>query len=79
LNEVPFRDGRLTADIPATARIRIRAAGYQIVMKSVFMDYQPLLSSMLNTRSEQLGEWVTFQRTRELLRDVRLEFRMTKQ
>jgi hypothetical protein len=79
LNEIPFRNGRLAAEIPATARIRIRAAGYQIVMKSVFMDYQPLLSSMLNTRSEQLGDWSTFEKTRELLRDVRLEFRMAKQ
>jgi hypothetical protein len=42
------------------------------------MDYQPLLSMMLDMRSEQLGEWSTFEKTRQLLRSVSLEFRMAK-
>ena len=54
-------------------------AGYQPGVKSVFMDFQPLLSMMLNMRSEQLGEWSTFERTRQLLREVALEFRMVRQ
>jgi hypothetical protein len=77
-SEVTFRKGALRLDAPATARIRVRVDGYEPSVKSVFMDYQPLLSMMLDMRSEQLGEWSTFEKTRQLLRSVSLEFRMAK-
>jgi hypothetical protein len=76
--ELRFSDGALEAVIPATARLRIRAPGYTAETKSVFMDYEPLLSMMLSMRSEQLGEWSTFEKTRDLLRNVRLEFGLHK-
>jgi len=79
LSEVQFRNGKLNLQAPATARIRVRVPGYQTSVKSVFMDYQPLLAMMLNMRSEQLGEWSTFEETRQLLRKVSLEFRMVRQ
>ena len=77
-SEVVFRNGRLHLQAPATARIRVRSDGYEPNIQSVFMDYQPLLSMMLNMRSEQLGEWSTFEKTRQLLRNVSLQFRMAK-
>ena len=77
-SEVAFRNGRLELQAPATARIRVRVDGYEPSLKSIFMDYQPLLSMMLDMRSEQLGEWSTFEKTRQLLRNVSLQFRMAK-
>ena len=76
--ELAFRNGRLDLQAPATSRIRVRVAGYEPNVKSVFIDYQPLLSTMLDMRSEALNEWSTFEKTRQLLRNVSLEFRMVK-
>jgi hypothetical protein len=75
---VRFRDGRFDLEAPATARLRVRADGYEVNTKSIFADYEPLLRTMLQTRSEQLADWSTFENIRRLLRDVRLEFAMRK-
>ena len=38
------------------------------------MDDPAILDTVLKMRSETLGDWATFEKTRELLRNVRLEF-----
>ena len=63
-------NGSLTIEVPATARLRISSPGYSAEMKSVFMDYQPLLDSVINIRPEQLLDWTTFQKARILLENV---------
>lgn len=72
---VAFAGGAFEVEVPATARLRVRAAGYEAQTKSIFMDDPAILDTVLKMRSETLGEWATFEKTRELLRNVRLEFR----
>jgi hypothetical protein len=69
-----FRGGEFAVTVPATARLRVRAPGRAPEMKSVFMDYAPLLNLMLNMKEEQLSDWGTFEEVRRLLDGVRLEF-----
>jgi hypothetical protein len=76
LAEHPFRGGEFKLTVPAVARLRVRARGYQPQTRSIFMDFPPLLDQMLNMTDEQLSDWSTFETARRLLRDVRLEFRL---
>ena len=78
-SEVPFQDGRLSLIVPATARLRVRSAGYAPVTKSIFMDYAPLLDAMLNMRAEGLSDWGMYEKMRTLLGGVKLEFRLPPQ
>jgi hypothetical protein len=73
-----FNNGRLTLQAPATARIEVRAPGYAPMIKSIFMDYPPLLDLTLKMRSEQLLDWRTFEEIKKLLAEVQLEFRLHK-
>lgn len=71
-------DGSLVVAVPGTSRLRIEAPGYAPVMKSIFLDYAPVLNSTLNTRVEQLLDWSTFEHIRLMLNDVTLEFDMER-
>lgn len=71
---VPFTNGAVELDAPATARLRVRAAGYQPQTKSIYMDTPELLSTTLSLRSETLGDWATFDRIRVMLANVRMSF-----
>ncbi|HEV2498107.1 MAG TPA: CehA/McbA family metallohydrolase [Terriglobia bacterium] len=72
-----FSDGRFIADVPGTARLQVRVPGYKPMMKSVFMDYQPLLRMALDMREAELTDWRTFREIKELLRHVDLKFQLT--
>jgi hypothetical protein len=74
--DVRIAGGRFSASVPPTARLRATARGYAPEMKSVFMDYQPLLEGMLNMTPERLSDWETFEGIRHTLRDVRIDFRL---
>jgi hypothetical protein len=74
--EFPISGGRFAATVPATARLRATAQGYTPDLKSVFMDYPPLLNGMLNMTPEQLSDWKTFDSIRRLLQKVRIDFRL---
>ena len=67
-----FHNGELSIEVPATARLRISSRGYTPEVKSVFMDYRPLLDSVLNIRPEEIPEWSTFEKIRALLQNVAL-------
>jgi hypothetical protein len=69
-----FRGGEFHLTAPATARLRVRAPGHAPLMKSIYMDYQPLLNLTLNVRAAQLSDWQTFETVRRLLGEVRLDF-----
>jgi hypothetical protein len=75
---VPFHGGRFEITAPATARLRARVEGYDPELKSVFMDYRPLLEGMLNMNAERLSDWRTYEQIRELLGQVRLEFPLSR-
>jgi hypothetical protein len=69
-----FAGGRFAATVPATARLRVRADGYEPLVRSVFMDSPALLEPMLNMRGEQLSDWATFEEVKRRLGAVRLDF-----
>ena len=79
LSEVRFEGGRLALTCPATARLRVRAPGHAAVTRSIFMDYAPLLDTMLEMRAEALSDWATYEKIRALLGAVRLDFRLPPQ
>ncbi|MGO8792520.1 MAG: CehA/McbA family metallohydrolase [Terriglobia bacterium] len=78
LSSRPFTGGQFTLDVPGTARLRVRAAGYKPMMESVFMDYEPLLRLTLNMRGAELTNWKTFEEIQRLLGDVHLEFKLVR-
>jgi len=73
-----FRGGRFTLEAPGTARLRVQSPGYKPVMKSVFIDYVPLLQMTLNMREAELTDWRTFREMKHLLRGVRIEFQLAR-
>jgi hypothetical protein len=73
-----FRAGKLSLDAPGTARVRVRVPGYKTATQSILMDYAPLRDLTVNIRPEQLTDWGTFEKTREWLRQVSLEFHMER-
>ncbi len=74
--EFPITAGRFEATVPATARLRATAPGYSPDLKSIFMDFPPLLTGMLNMTPEQLSSWDTFEGIRKTLRNVQIDFRL---
>lgn len=73
-----FRAGKLSVDAPGTARVRVLVPGYKTTTQSILMDYAPLRDLTLNMRPEQLTDWGTFEKTRDRLRQVSLEFQMER-
>lgn len=78
LSQREFKEGRFTLEVPGTARLRVRAAGYQPMMKSVFMDDPPLLCIVLNMREAELTDWRTFEEIKDLLGSVHLKFQLVR-
>ena len=77
-SRIPFRAGKVSLDAPGTARLRVRVAGYKTATQSILLDYAPLRDTTMNMRPEQLTDWATFERTRDLLRQVSLDFHMER-
>jgi hypothetical protein len=77
-SRIPFRAGKLSLDAPGTARLRVRVPGYKTAMQSILMDYAPLRELTVNMRPEHLTDWGTFEKTRDLLRQVALRFHMER-
>jgi hypothetical protein len=74
--EFPIRGGKFEATVPGTARLRATARGYEPELKSIFMDYPPLLGSMLDMTPGQLSDWNTFESIRRMLQNVQINFRL---
>ncbi len=77
-SEHAFQNGTFTLEVPGTARLRVRVPGYAPTMKSIFMDYAPLLNLTLSVHSSELLDWRTFEEMSALLGEVRLEFALAK-
>lgn len=64
--------------IPATARLRVSAEGYEPLTLSPFFDHPELIELVTRLGDEDLLDWRTFERIRALLGEVRLTFRLVK-
>ena len=73
-----FHAGKLSLDVPGTARVRIRVPGYKTAMQSILMDYAPLRDLILKMYPEQLTDWATFEEARNRLRRVSLAFHLDR-
>jgi len=78
LSKHSFQGGHFTLEAPGTARVRVLVPGYQPMVKSVFMDYAPLLQMTLNLREAELTDWRTFEEIGRLLRSVKLDFPLAR-
>ena len=64
--------------IPATARLRAEAPGFEPVTLSPFFDHPPLVEWVTRLEDKDLLDWGTFERMRGLLGEVTLTFRMSE-
>jgi hypothetical protein len=62
--------------VPAQARLRAEAKGYQPLTLSPFLDHPALCDFITQLGAEDLAKWETFERVRDLLANVPLTFRM---
>jgi hypothetical protein len=71
-----FKDGRSLLTIPATVRLRVEAEGYEPAVQSPFLDHADLVRFITGLAAEDLLEWPTYERVRDLLSETALTFRM---
>jgi len=71
-HRLPGGSGEIT--IPATARLRADAAGFEPVTLSPFFDHPALVETVTRLEDKDLLDWRTFERIRTLLGDVALTF-----
>jgi hypothetical protein len=71
-----FTGGRAMLSAPATARIRVGAAGYESNTKSIFVDTPSLLSTTLEMPLAGLLYWGTYEDIQKTLGQVQLKFDM---
>ena len=64
--------------IPATARLRAEAAGFEPVTLSPFLDNPSLVETVTRLEDRDLMDWRTFERIQKLLGEVTLTFRLKK-
>ncbi|HVJ06955.1 MAG TPA: CehA/McbA family metallohydrolase [Acidisarcina sp.] len=76
LSKGEFTGGRVTFNAPATARIRVRASGYESAMKSIFIDTPALLNSTLEMQLAELLDWATFEKVKKALDQIQLKCEM---
>ncbi len=79
VSEFPAPGGRFDITVPATARLRARAPGFIPELKSIFMDYAPLVDSMLSMTPERISDWATYEKIRRDLEQVRLDFSLRRE
>jgi len=70
--------GEVRFETDGTHRIRAEVAGYESRTLSPFLDYPLLLDEVTGLDADDLLEWGSFERIRELLGDVPLVFEMEK-
>jgi hypothetical protein len=71
-------EAEATFTIPGTARIRVTAPGYQPMILSPFLDNPALVKLVTTLNPEDLLNWQTFERIRELLSMPELKFQLTR-
>jgi hypothetical protein len=71
-------NGEVQFEMDATHRVRAEVEGYESLTLSPFLDFPILLDTVTGLEADDLLEWGTFKRIRELLGDVSLVFEMRK-
>ncbi len=71
-HRLPAGAGEIT--IPATARLRADATGFEPVTLSPFFDHPSLVETVTRLEDQDLLDWRTFERIRTLLGDLALTF-----
>jgi hypothetical protein len=69
-----FTAGKANITAPATARIRVRAAGYEGATKSIFVDTPALLNRTIGMRVPALLDWNTYEDLKKTLGQIQLRF-----
>jgi hypothetical protein len=62
--------------IPATARLRADAPGFEPVTLSPFFDHPALVETVTRLEDQDLLDWRTFERIQTLLGDMTLTFNL---
>lgn len=71
-----FANGRAELTAPATARIRVSAAGYDTQTKSIFIDTPELFQPIAEIQLSELLDWKTFENLHKTLGGIRFSFEM---
>jgi hypothetical protein len=71
--------GEATVTVPGTARLRAEAPGYQPLMLSPVLDSSGLIEFITGLTANDLVNWETYERTRELLSGITLQFALEPQ
>lgn len=72
----PTRAGTATLQIDATRRLTASAPGYRPLTLSPFLDFRPLRQTVTEFDDEDLLNWQTFEKIRQLLNEITLTFRL---
>jgi hypothetical protein len=72
----PVHLGKAELQVQGTARLRAEVDGYRAVTLSPFLDHPPLVEFITGLAAEDLLNWKTFERTRDLLNAVTLDYRL---
>ncbi len=79
-----FRKTPIKFSVPPTSTIFISADGYESVSWNIFRDYFPLnsyvksLSSYPGEYYNGIGDYHTYEKLREIMRDIKVEFRLRR-
>lgn len=73
------KDGFVTVSIPATSRLRADSPGYAGATLSPVLDFLPLQQFITGLEAQDLLDWKTFERMRELLGESALTFALERQ
>ena len=72
----PLEQGEGVLVVPATSRLRAESPGFSAMTLSPFLDFPPLLEAVTRIEDKDLLDWAMFERMRQLLGEVSLEFRL---
>jgi hypothetical protein len=74
----PVHLGNADLQVPGTARLRAEVDGYRAAILSPFLDHPPLVEFITGLAADDLLNWATFERARDLLNSVTLDYRLER-
>ena len=78
VNTYETSGGSFEVEMPAFMRIRVKAAGYLPLEKSIVLDYPPIYKMIRWCTPEDLQNWRTYEKVGKLLRAVKMDFPLRK-
>lgn len=74
----PAREGRASVAVPGTMRLRAESPGYEAQTQSLFLDNPALVEFITRLGDDDLLEWRTYERARDLAQQTSLTFRLKR-